>query len=72
MQHLAKDLLAAMRSSCGSMGMQVGQPTVQELRDDRIETYVRSIQSSLGSQVRSGDVPGGIIGKVGWEHLGWG
>ncbi|NXO16715.1 PIWL2 protein, partial [Oriolus oriolus] len=50
LQHLAKDLLAAMRSSCGSMGMQVGQPAVQELRDDRIETYVRSIQSSLGSQ----------------------
>ncbi|NXP65054.1 PIWL2 protein, partial [Chloropsis cyanopogon] len=50
LQHLGKDLLAAMRSSCGAMGMQVGQPTVQELRDDRIETYVRAIQSSLGSQ----------------------
>ncbi|NXO29225.1 PIWL2 protein, partial [Cisticola juncidis] len=49
LQHLAKDLLAAMRSSCGAMGMQVGQPTVQELRDDRIESYVRSIQGSLGS-----------------------
>uniref|UniRef100_A0A8C0UE73 Piwi-like protein 2 n=1 Tax=Cyanistes caeruleus TaxID=156563 RepID=A0A8C0UE73_CYACU len=50
LQHLAKDLLVAMRSSCGAMGIQVGQPTVQELRDDRIETYVRTIQSSLGSQ----------------------
>ncbi|NXO61579.1 PIWL2 protein, partial [Phainopepla nitens] len=50
LQHLAKDLLVAMRSSCGALGMQVGQPTVQELRDDRIETYVRTIQSSLGSQ----------------------
>uniref|UniRef100_A0A8C5TS28 Piwi-like protein 2 n=1 Tax=Malurus cyaneus samueli TaxID=2593467 RepID=A0A8C5TS28_9PASS len=50
LQHVAKDLLAAMRSSCGAMGMQVGQPTVQELRDDRIESYVRAIQSSLGSQ----------------------
>ncbi|RMB90953.1 hypothetical protein DUI87_32551 [Hirundo rustica rustica] len=50
LQHLAKDLLGAMRSSSGAMGIQVGQPTVQELRDDRIETYVRSIQSSLGSQ----------------------
>uniref|UniRef100_A0A8C9MRR2 Piwi-like protein 2 n=1 Tax=Serinus canaria TaxID=9135 RepID=A0A8C9MRR2_SERCA len=50
LQHLAKDLLASMRSSCGPMGMQVGQPAVQELRDDRIETYVRAIQSSLGSQ----------------------
>uniref|UniRef100_U3K8L4 Piwi-like protein 2 n=1 Tax=Ficedula albicollis TaxID=59894 RepID=U3K8L4_FICAL len=50
LQHLAKDLVTGMRSSCGAMGMQVGLPTVQELRDDRIETYVRSIQSSLGSQ----------------------
>ncbi|XP_036252442.1 piwi-like protein 2 [Molothrus ater] len=50
LQHLAKDLLASMRSSCGAMGMQVGQPSVQELRDDRIETYVRAIQGSLGSQ----------------------
>ncbi|NXH55077.1 PIWL2 protein, partial [Rhabdornis inornatus] len=50
LQHLAKDLVAAMKSSCGAMGMQVGHPTVQELRDDRIETYVRTIQSSLGSQ----------------------
>ncbi|NXM79593.1 PIWL2 protein, partial [Oenanthe oenanthe] len=50
LQHLAKDLLTGMRSCCGAMGMQVGHPTVQELRDDRIETYVRSIQSSLGSQ----------------------
>ncbi|NXI32381.1 PIWL2 protein, partial [Sterrhoptilus dennistouni] len=50
LQHLAKDLLGAMRSSSGAMGIQVGQPMVQELRDDRIESYVRSIQSSLGSQ----------------------
>ncbi|NWT57272.1 PIWL2 protein, partial [Erythrocercus mccallii] len=50
LQHLAKDLLGAMRSSSGAMGIQVGQPTVQELRDDRIESYVRSIQGSLGSQ----------------------
>ncbi|XP_063276175.1 piwi-like protein 2 [Prinia subflava] len=50
LQHLGKDLLAAMRSSCGALGMQVGQPTVRELHDDRIETYVRIIQSSMGSQ----------------------
>ncbi|XP_066193197.1 piwi-like protein 2 [Sylvia atricapilla] len=50
LQHLAKDLLGAMRNSSGAMGIQVGQPIVQELRDDRIESYVRSIQSSLGSQ----------------------
>ncbi|NWR47451.1 PIWL2 protein, partial [Regulus satrapa] len=50
LQHLAKDLLVAVRGSCGAMGMQVGQPMVQELWDDRIETYIRTIQSSLGSQ----------------------
>ncbi|NWW72631.1 PIWL2 protein, partial [Climacteris rufus] len=50
LQHLARDLLAAMRSCCGAMGMQVGQPSVQELRDERIESYVRTIQSALGSQ----------------------
>ncbi|KAI1230074.1 hypothetical protein IHE44_0010463 [Lamprotornis superbus] len=48
LQHLAKDLVAAMRSSCGAMGMQVGHPTVQELRDDRIETYVINAQSLTG------------------------
>ncbi|NWI61582.1 PIWL2 protein, partial [Calyptomena viridis] len=50
LQQLAKDLLAAMRSTCGAMGMQVGQPMVQELRDDRIDSYVKSIRSGLGSQ----------------------
>ncbi|NWT04924.1 PIWL2 protein, partial [Mionectes macconnelli] len=50
LQQLAKDLLAAMRSTCGAMGMQVGQPTVQELRDERIESYVKGIRSGLGSQ----------------------
>ncbi|NXM05810.1 PIWL2 protein, partial [Tyrannus savana] len=50
LQQLAKDLLAAMRSACGAVGMQVGQPTVQELRDERIESYVKGIRSGLGSQ----------------------
>ncbi|NXA04917.1 PIWL2 protein, partial [Sapayoa aenigma] len=50
LQQLAKDLLVTVRNTCGSMGMQVGQPTVQELRDDRIESYVKSIRSGLGSQ----------------------
>ncbi|NXC92310.1 PIWL2 protein, partial [Cercotrichas coryphoeus] len=50
LQHVAKDLVTSMRSSCGAMGMQVGHPMVQELRDERVETYVRTIQSSLGSQ----------------------
>ncbi|NWR93370.1 PIWL2 protein, partial [Furnarius figulus] len=50
LQQLAKDLVAAVRSICGAMGMQVGLPTVQELWDDRIESYIKSIRSGLGSQ----------------------
>ncbi|XP_071435063.1 piwi-like protein 2 [Pithys albifrons albifrons] len=50
LQQVAKELLAAMRSTSGALGMQVGQPILLELWDDRTESYVRSIQSGLGSQ----------------------
>ncbi|NXF72548.1 PIWL2 protein, partial [Sclerurus mexicanus] len=50
LQQLAKDLVAAVRSTCGAMGMKVGLPMMQELWDDRIESYVKSIRSGLGSQ----------------------
>ncbi|NXG14899.1 PIWL2 protein, partial [Grallaria varia] len=49
LQQLAKDLLAALRSTCGAMGMQVALPVVQELSDDRVESYIKSILSALGS-----------------------
>ncbi|NXH84108.1 PIWL2 protein, partial [Edolisoma coerulescens] len=48
--HLARELLAAARGSCGALGVRLAQPSLQELRDDRIESYVRSIRSALGSQ----------------------
>ncbi|XP_009081854.1 PREDICTED: piwi-like protein 2, partial [Acanthisitta chloris] len=50
LQHVVKDLLAAVSSTCGPLGMQVAQPMMQELRDDRVETYVKTIRSILGSQ----------------------
>lgn len=51
---LAKDLVAAMESACGPLGMHVSHPALVELKDDRIETYAKTIQSVLGSEVRRG------------------
>ncbi|XP_009638940.1 piwi-like protein 2 [Egretta garzetta] len=47
---LAKDLVAAMESACGPLGMHVSHPALVELKDDRIETYAKTIQSVLGSE----------------------
>ncbi|XP_057268584.1 piwi-like protein 2 [Pezoporus wallicus] len=52
LQNLAKDLVAAMESACGPIGMRVGRPALVELKDDRIETYARSIRSMLSSEER--------------------
>ncbi|NWI29531.1 PIWL2 protein, partial [Sula dactylatra] len=50
LQGLAKDLVAAMESVCGPIGMHVSRPAVVELKDDRIETYAKTIRSVLGSE----------------------
>ncbi|NXJ72251.1 PIWL2 protein, partial [Rostratula benghalensis] len=50
LQDLAKDLVAAMESVCGPMGMQVSRPALVELKDDRIETYAKTLRSILGSE----------------------
>ncbi|NXN43209.1 PIWL2 protein, partial [Rhinoptilus africanus] len=50
LQDLAKDLVAAMESVCGPIGMRVSRPALVELKDDRIETYAKTIQSVLGSE----------------------
>ncbi|NXQ87196.1 PIWL2 protein, partial [Nyctibius grandis] len=50
LQDLAKGLVGAMESVCGPMGMQVSRPSLVELKDDRIETYAKTIQSVLGSE----------------------
>ncbi|NXU54632.1 PIWL2 protein, partial [Turnix velox] len=43
LQDLAKELVKAMESSCGPMGMRLSRPVVVELKDDRIETYAKTI-----------------------------
>ncbi|KAM8990248.1 piwi-like protein 2 [Ara ararauna] len=50
LQNLAKDLVSAMESVCGPIGMHVGHPALVELKDDRIETYARTIRSTLNSE----------------------
>lgn len=54
LQDLAKDLVTAMESVCGPIGMHVSRPALVELKDDRIETYAKTIRSILGSEVRRG------------------
>ncbi|XP_074664275.1 piwi-like protein 2 [Strix aluco] len=50
LQDLVKDLVATMENVCGPIGMRVGQPALVELKDDRIETYAKTIRSVLGSE----------------------
>ncbi|NXC78467.1 PIWL2 protein, partial [Anhinga anhinga] len=50
LQGLAKDLVATMESVCGPIGMRVSRPALVELKDDRIETYAKTIRSVLGSE----------------------
>uniref|UniRef100_U3J2X3 Piwi-like protein 2 n=1 Tax=Anas platyrhynchos platyrhynchos TaxID=8840 RepID=U3J2X3_ANAPP len=50
LQDLMKELVAAMKSVCGPIGMHVNAPALVELKDDRIETYVRTIRGLLGSE----------------------
>ncbi|NXT91881.1 PIWL2 protein, partial [Anhinga rufa] len=50
LQGLAKDLVAAMESVCGPIGMHVSRPALVGLKDDRIETYAKTIRSVLASE----------------------
>ncbi|NXW51814.1 PIWL2 protein, partial [Nyctiprogne leucopyga] len=49
-QDLAKDLVATMESVCGPICMHISRPALVELKDDRIETYTKTIQSVLCSE----------------------
>lgn len=51
LQDVTKNLVALLRSACGPIGMQVNQPALVELKDERLETYVRTIRSILGNEV---------------------
>ncbi|KAM9252529.1 piwi-like protein 2 [Cariama cristata] len=50
LQDVAKDLVTTMESICGPIGMRVSRPALVELKDDRIETYAKTIRSVLGSE----------------------
>ncbi|XP_026723266.1 piwi-like protein 2 [Athene cunicularia] len=50
LQDLVKDLVATMKNVCGPIGMHISQPALVELKDDRIETYIKTIRSILGSE----------------------
>ncbi|XP_061527024.1 piwi-like protein 2 [Phycodurus eques] len=46
----AEDLILTFNKVGGPLGLQVARPTCVELRDDRTETYVKSIHSQLTSE----------------------
>ncbi|NXP75102.1 PIWL2 protein, partial [Ramphastos sulfuratus] len=47
LQDLARDLVVTMKNICSPMGMQVSSPASVELKDDRIETYAKTIRGIL-------------------------
>lgn len=71
LQDLMKELVAAMKSVCGPIGMHVNAPALVELKDDRIETYVRTIRGLLGSEVGPGGSSKGW-GAPGRRGVPWG
>ncbi|NXD18138.1 PIWL2 protein, partial [Nothocercus nigrocapillus] len=50
MQELARELVATMEKVCGPLGMQLNPPAWVELKDDRVETYAKTIRSVLASE----------------------
>ncbi|KAG8574131.1 hypothetical protein GDO81_009061 [Engystomops pustulosus] len=47
-----KDLTSTIEKIAGPVGMRVNQPNAIELRDDRVETYARSIRSLLEGEAK--------------------
>lgn len=47
----ARELVNMLEKIAGPIGMRMSPPAWVELKDDRIETYVRTIQSMLGVEV---------------------
>uniref|UniRef100_A0A673SV85 Piwi like RNA-mediated gene silencing 2 n=1 Tax=Suricata suricatta TaxID=37032 RepID=A0A673SV85_SURSU len=47
----ARELVNMLEKIAGPIGMRISPPAWVELKDDRIETYVRTIQSMLGAEV---------------------
>lgn len=66
-----KNLVALMRSTCGPIGMHISQPALVELKDERLETYVRTIRSILGNEVGLAASPGGGGGLLQPRSHSW-
>ncbi|NXA43617.1 PIWL2 protein, partial [Eudromia elegans] len=49
-QELARELVSTMEKVCGPLGMQLDPPAWVELKDDRVETYAKSIRSVLATE----------------------
>lgn len=49
--HQAQELVNMLEKIAGPIGMHMSPPAWVELKDDRIETYVRTIQSTLRVEV---------------------
>ncbi|XP_069623085.1 piwi-like protein 2 [Ranitomeya imitator] len=47
-----KDLIGTIEKNAGPIGMRVNQPNAIELRDDRVDTYARSIRSLLEGEAK--------------------
>ncbi|NXY51569.1 PIWL2 protein, partial [Ceuthmochares aereus] len=50
LQNVVKDLVKTMESVCGPIGMRINRPALVELKDDRIETYSKTMRNVLGSE----------------------
>nr|XP_019569998.1 PREDICTED: piwi-like protein 2 [Rhinolophus sinicus] len=46
----ARELVNMLEKIAGPIGMRMSPPALVELKDDRVETYVRTIQSMLGAE----------------------
>ncbi|CAB3989275.1 piwi 1 [Paramuricea clavata] len=49
---IAQDFLQTLQRVCGPMGIKVAKPMMCELRDDKTETYLRTMQEKMTDSVR--------------------
>ncbi|NWJ08153.1 PIWL2 protein, partial [Crypturellus undulatus] len=49
-QELAHELVTTMEKVCGPLGLQLNAPAWVELKDERVETYAKTIRSVLASE----------------------
>ena len=52
----AHDFVSMMQKVCPQMGIDVTAPTRFELRDDRVETYIRALRENINPNVGIGNM----------------